>query len=206
MQLVKQIIYLFLVIQMVVMPLNVFAYFSDQEITKQNIIQLGTLDFSLFSPQNNFVPKARAENMDRGDMVNRMIQARQEGSIGFDYTVRILIVDGDIDFCQALNLEAKTQGVNYDGSLMDFLAQRSMNQNIHTWHFKIWLPENISNELAGKFCEFKFIFDAQQNGGVGFSDREEIKSILISASEFYEEPPYIPSNVIRIRTSLDRSN
>ncbi len=205
MRLIKQIIYLFLTIWLTCAPLNVLAFFNDIEVSLGVVLSLGTLDFSLFSSQNNFVPAVKANNMDRGDKVERMIQVRQEGSLLFDYIVEVLMIGGDQDFCQVLELEAKMQGINYTGGLLDFVANQTMDKNIHTWQFKILLPDDTGDELAGKFCQFKFVFTGQQANQLGFFDQEELTSIITATDSFQPTEDPVPTGVIRIQTTLDRS-
>jgi len=169
------------------------ASFNDTEISKDNVYIVGTLDFSLSSPHDNFIPQPKAKNMEPGDKVKRMIKVRQEGSLPFKYTARTEKISGDDDFCRALELEAKLEGeIKYpsDGgnSLMDFNFSAATMVNppgINTWQFEILLPADAPNNLQNKTCQFKFIFegwqDNQENYEDGsFDDTEEIESELAS--------------------------
>lgn len=195
---------LLLIVIFILPSKDLFAFFSDFESSISNTFLVGTLDFSLFSPQSNFVPISKSSNMEPGDRVERMIQVRQQGSLSFEYSVQTIKIEGDNDLCETLELQAKMQGViKYSGGLMNFFSTSQMNNNNHTWQFKVSLPDGISNELAGKFCKFKFVFEARQDTGSGFYDQEEIENIIITADQFQESPP---SNTIHITTSLERSH
>ena len=165
------------------------ACFNDKEISENNIYTAGTLDFSLFSPHDNFVPKIKVENMKPGDEVSRMIQVLQEGNLPFKYTIRTEKISGDDNFCDALELKVKPEGeIKYldvgGNSLMNFYLPEMEMINppgIDTWQFKISLPRDASNDLQNKTCEFKFVFEGWQDNVEnyeenGFDDVEEIEN------------------------------
>jgi len=170
------------------------AYFSDEEISLNNTYKTGTLDFSLFSPHDNFIPYPKVENMKPGDTVSKMIEVHQEGSLPFKYAIRTEKISGDDDFCGALKLEARLEGeIKYpdssgENSLMNFSflpIEMIDPPGIDTWHFEISLPGNASENLQNKACEFKFVFEGWQDDVEnyeenGFDDVEEIGSEISS--------------------------
>lgn len=155
-----------------------FANFSDTEIS-ENVFSAGTLDFSLHSGQENFVPLQKTLNLKAGDEVNRVIQVRNEGSLSFQYTAYTEKIFGDDDFCNALQLEAVLEGAEkYSGSLMDFnFSPIEISGRIDTWHFKVLLPEN--SNFQNEVCQINFVFNGRQTG---FSDHEKIESYFVAAS------------------------
>ena len=172
------------------------AYFNDKEISENNVYTAGTLDFSLFSPHDNFVSeeKVKVENMKQGDVVMRMIQVHQEGNLPFKYTIRTEKVSGDDDFCDALELKARLEGeIKYpaagENSLMSFNfppVEMIDPPGIDSWQFKILLPDNAPDNLQNKTCEFKFVFEGWQDNVEnykenGFDDVEEIGNELLSS-------------------------
>jgi len=87
--------------------IETFAYFSDIETANTNIYQTGTLDFSLRSGQNNFVPSVKAENMKPGDSVTRDIYIKKEGTLPFKYTAHSEPISGFCDEEYYKTLELK---------------------------------------------------------------------------------------------------
>jgi len=162
-----------------------FANFSDIEISEGNIFSAGTLDFTLHSGQDNFVPESKSENLEPGDEVNRVIQVRNEGNLPFQYTAQTEKISGDDDFCNALQLKADLEGNEiYAGSLMDFTfsAIEISKSGIDTWHFKVSLPED--SNFQNKTCKINFVFESWQTNfsdpTSGFFDQEEIESYFAS--------------------------
>ena len=116
-----------------------FSYFSDTENSPGNSYQAGTLDFSLRSGQNNFVPAEKASNMKPGDSVARDIYIKKEGELSFKYNAVSEPVDGECDseLYDALQMkiyynyytaapsepnyqENRTMVLKYNGPLKDF--------------------------------------------------------------------------------------
>ena len=169
--------------------------FSDIEESSGNTYQAGTLDFSLESPHDNFIPKSKAEDIKPGNenKVERMIKVQQTGNLPFKYTARFEKIDGDDNFCQALELEAKLEGnIKYSNNSEKSLANFNLSEpttinssGIDTWQFKISLPDGADNDLQNKFCKFKFVFEGWQDnienyGDGGFTDEETIISVITS--------------------------
>ncbi len=192
-------------------PFSSFAYFYDNEMVLQGMLQVGTLDFSLFSSQDNFVPSSKADSLEPGESVERMIQVRKEGSLALQYQLSFWQTGGDVDLCQALQVLAKHQGqIEYEGDLVGLLAGPiilSANPPNHTWQIKVWLPQGTSSQLADKVCYFQFIFQGWQTDSTeqssSFFDQEEINNQIRTAESFEEEPIFF--NRIRIDTSLETS-
>jgi len=115
--------------------LNTIAYFSDSELSS-SIYEVGSLDFSLRSGQNDFVP---IEDMIPGSSVTRDIYIKKEGSLPFKYRAHSEFVLGSCneDLYNALELkiwynyyiatptspnyhEHRVMTLKYDGLLKNF--------------------------------------------------------------------------------------
>jgi len=159
-----------------------FAYFFDNEDSNANLYQAGVLDFSLYSPTGNFVPSAVVTNMMPGDSVTREISVIKNGN-PFQYNAWTVKTGGDDNFCNALTLEAKLEGViKYSDGLMSFNLTLPVivgDDGQDDWLFTVTLPLG-SSFPTGKVCQIKFVFDGWQinipSSSVGFSDQEEIAS------------------------------
>ncbi len=210
---------LFLVVFLGWTSLNIIktsAYFSDKETSLENVFAAGTLtlSWSWHSGPDNFVPKAKAENMKPGDKLTRVIQIINEGSLPFQYNARTEKVSGDSELCEALQLKAKIEGktkINYEGSLMDFTfdpLELKTPPGIDTWQFKLSLPKECSGGLEGKTCKFNFVFEGWQlnsfDSSLGFSDTIEIANFVKTAITTTTEEIIIPSTSTIISTSLKR--
>ncbi len=83
-----------------------YAYFNDGELSLNNSLVTGTLDFSLRSGQPNFVPPEFASNLNPGQAVARDIYVKKEGSLPLSYGVYSEPVAGscDLEFYNVLEL------------------------------------------------------------------------------------------------------
>lgn len=167
------------------------ASFTDTEISIDNTFNAGTLYFSLFQAQDNFVSENKSNDIMPCDSITRIIKVRNEGTIPLFYSVHFEKISGDDDFCASLLLDAKLEGktqypAEENSSLPDFKyssAEALPLAAVDNWQFKISLPENASDSLKGKICDFKFVFVGGDNlhVGEGFSDTQEISSTIVSA-------------------------
>ena len=158
------------------------AYFNDIENSNANNYEAGTLDFYLSSPTGNFIPPGVVINMMPGNSVTQEISViNATSSNPFQYVASTTKTGGDDDFCNALDLEAKLDGVpQYFGKLMNFVsANTTFSTSTDDWFFKVTLPSGTSFP-PGKVCQIKFVFDGWQinlpDYSSGFSDQEEIAS------------------------------
>jgi predicted ribosomally synthesized peptide with SipW-like signal peptide len=165
--------------------IDTFAYFSDTAISSGNTFTAGTLDFSLSTGE--WSPEEKAVNLQPGESVTRDINVIKNGSLGFQYNASTVIdtENSDMDFCNALSLEAELGGgTEYSGNLdgLNFTSPIIIDSSGQDdWIFTITLSSGYSVPEDGAICEFKFIFDAWQENlsfGQGFYDSEEFDNSL----------------------------
>lgn len=155
------------------------AYYNDTEDSNANTYQAGTLDFSLYSP-NDFLPKVMPEQS-----ANREINVSNDGSLGFQYGVQSAHISGAL--CGNLILKADLEGNNvYTGTIAGFNYNAGEFSDLtDNWQFTASLTSDDSS-LENQICNFDFIFDGVQIGGVGFSDQETISNTIYSGE--WREP------------------
>jgi len=160
--------------------INTFAYFSDTETSSDNIFQAGTLDFSLYSP-NNFFPTSPGES----NQLFRDISVIKEGSLDFEYRMRTsdVISSGPGDLCNKLLLAADLSGGDIECPAMDLKSFNcgpfGISDSMDEWQFTASLPDGFSPGFIPKSCEFKLVFEVWQTNltpSSGFSDVEEIEN------------------------------
>ena len=162
------------------------AYLNDTENSPNNNFTAGILDFYLSSPTANFIPVEIDSNMKPGDTVTREIGIIQAINTNqFKYKIETVQVGGDSNFCNALNLEAKLEGVTkYSDGLMNLNIDPPIvigDDGEDDWLFTVTLPATSTEFTAGEICQIKFVFSGSQTRndlpfGQGFSDTEEILS------------------------------
>ena len=153
-----------------------WAFFSDTEISESNSFTVGTLDFSLDSP-NDFPVLACGAAV-------RDIKIIKGGTLNFKYTAQIGDLTGD--FCDNLDLQLLVDGVEkYSGSLKDFALSQiiELSENQDNWGLAVTPSlKGSKNEI----CHFNLKFKAWQTDleepTGGFSDEEEISSVIETAS------------------------
>ncbi|MBU4375535.1 lamin tail domain-containing protein [Patescibacteria group bacterium] len=164
------------------------AYFNDEEISEGNVFQAGTLDFSLNNTDFN-----KYIGLDETILLSSVLT--NSGSLDFQYTVEAEKISGSEDFCNALLLEAKLNGVKeHDENLIPFSASSAAPG---TWKFNIEMPVSADNIPHGAVCEIDFVFKGWQAEAAnyedsGFSDEERINVRLVSKmivlNEFLPNP------------------
>jgi len=170
------------------------AYFSDTENSLGNVYQAGTLDFSLFS-SGDFFPSTPGEP----NQLIRDISVIKEGSLGFQYQIKVEGVSGEL--CPNLRLTANlNDGDEKIECPTNSLAGFSCGpfetfDTSDDWRFTAFLPEGFSAEFFPESCEFKLIFEAWQTDlapYLGFSDIEEIENkITKHYSEVLSRPDIV---------------
>ena len=111
-----------------------------------------------------------------GGSITQFATILNEGTLGFQYTVKVEKTSGDDAFCHALDLEAVLEGAShYTGDLMTFVSSPVVYAtSTDEWEFIISLP--IGAHVHGS-CSFDFVFSGWQttlpNFG-GFSDIERV--------------------------------
>lgn len=156
------------------------ASFFDQEQSLTNTFSVTTLDFSL-SSLAEFSP----DTINPNDISSRTISIIKNGIEDFKYNIQAVKTSGDDNFCNALEVEAKLDGITkYNGSLMSLnlspLIEITSGQD--DWEFIVSFNDT-SASLQNKTCEFDFIFQGWQlNSDTtwGFDDEEIISSTINS--------------------------
>jgi hypothetical protein len=139
-----------------------YAYFSDGELSLNNSLNTGTLDFSLRSGQPNFVPPEFASNLNPGQSVARDIYVKKEGSLPFTYGVHSEPVDGscDLEFYNILELRVWYNYYFESPSTPDYNSSRIMSKkyqgplkdfNISSGSPDLTIPNNIHPYFSNSF-------------------------------------------------------
>ena len=156
---------------------HAFANFQDEEKTEENLLKAGTLTFSLSANDYFSLPLAP------GVSATRSASIVSDGTLPFKYDIQTIKTGGDDNFCNALNLEAKLNGVvKYTGSLLNFILSPAVDFSSDDWEFIIKFDDNNS-ALQNKTCDFNFIFKAWQtdsDGNWGFKDEETLQNSVTS--------------------------
>lgn len=165
------------------------AYYSDGEASSENALGAGSLDFSL-------VPASHMKSIGLAEEVSVSSVLVNSGTLDWRYTVEAEKVSGSDDFCGALELEAKLNGVEkYDGSLLS-LDVPSLTA-LGTWKFNIEFPVDAVGVAHGDTCEVDFVYKGWQTEiplyeDSGFTDEERISVTLaarmIVLNEFLPNP------------------
>ncbi len=148
------------------------AYFNDIETSSENILEAGSLDFSL-SSSGDFSPQVTPVQPS-----TRTISVINNGTLGFQYNIQAGDFSGEL--CEYLNLEANVDGDDpeYSGSLTGFSTSSIVFSEPDDWVFNLTLPQDNSiDPLQEESCQFKFVFNGWQENlpfGQGFNDTEEI--------------------------------
>lgn len=165
------------------------AYYFDNESSGGNSFSAASLDFSF----TNFQVE-HAIGLNEDFTFNSVLM--NNGSLPFQYTYAVEKMSGNDNFCNALGLEAKLNGVKkHDNGLMAFAG--GPETTLGTWRFEFELPYDAIGFSHGDICELDFVFKGWQMempsyGSGGFSDEERIRVILtanmIVLNEFLPKP------------------
>ncbi len=160
---------------------STWSYFNDAEMSEENSMAAGTLDFKL--DYGEWEPAETAVNLLPGDSTIRSVNISKEEEKGLDflYNVSTKITGGNIAFCNALQLAANLDGEDvYFGSLTGFNYGPIEFTAPENWLFAATLPSGGPG-FEGLNCEFKFTFSGWQDNLPlieGFSDQEELENLL----------------------------
>ena len=159
------------------------AFFDDNGISSGNAFQSGTLDFSLSAPKN-FSPDLRPSQTTS----SRTIGVSKDGSLGFQYRVRVENATGDL--CSHLELKDNSAGSSFQ-PLSGFSSTTTTFFNKSNWIFTANSP-NPDESLQGKICNFNLVFEGWQenlsDNTQGFTDTETINNIVKMG---YWDPPVV---------------
>ncbi len=166
------------------------SYFNDTETSTDNMFTADSLDFALSVNEYE-------NSIGLGETVSASSVLVNSGGMDFQYVLEAETISGNEDFCNALELEAKLNGVErYEGDLMSLgtVATTSLG----TWKFDIELPVDEDSFTNGEECQFDVIFKGWQTnvesyGDGGFTDEERMSFSLIAAkmivlNEFLPRP------------------
>ena len=176
------------------------AYFSDNDLAGNNVLEAGILDMTVRSGQGNFVPNA--ENMLYGDQVNRDIYVgKTVVSLPLKHRVSYEFIDGNESLCNQLDLKIwynhyfgppsggyanRDMRLKYDGPLtslanltdIDFIIPHpddqfdiDPNDGTEQWFFySIIVPNDIPDSFQGEVCKFNFVFESWQDNVANYGD------------------------------------
>lgn len=158
---------------------NTVAFYNDSESSSGNISTAGFVDFTVLIEK----PEGPAGGLVPGSSTTQFATVVSTSTLGFKYTVKVEKTGGDDDFCNALTLEAKLEGLpNYMGNLLTFVSLPVVySEATDNWEFIISLPSDVSAQGS---CSFDFVFSGWQSLFVdisGFSDIERVDDPVHSA-------------------------
>src|SRR3989338_3300762 len=165
------------------------AYYNDTETASENGFTASSLDFSL--TENSF-----QSTIGLDETVSKNTVIVNGDGMDFQYTLEVEEVSGESDFCDALNLQAKLNGVEqYNGSLMSLTTP--VLTTLGTWKFNIELPVDEDSFINGEECQFDVVFKGWQTnvgayGDGGFSDEERM-SFTITAGKMIVLNEFLPN-------------
>lgn len=165
------------------------AFFNDTETSSENGFTAGYLDFDLSVHEfESFIGL--------GEIVSKNTVLVNSGGMDFQYTLETEEVSDADGLCDALNLQAKLNGVEqYDGDLISLLTP--VSTTLGTWKFNIELPVDEDSFSNGEECQFDVVFKGWQtnvgsyNDG-GFTDEERM-SFTITAGQMVVLNEFLPN-------------
>ena len=174
------------------------AYYDDTETSGGNSFSASSLDFSLTSAAN-FSPVVTPTT----DTI-RAVAVNNDGSLGFDYSVKTANPVGDL--CPVLDLTASLDGgAGVTEPLNTFDIGPFTFGAPENWDFTASLNDDDAS-YQGKTCTFDIVFDGEQSGGAGFSDTETLAS-LVTAGEWVAPTEPGDDNISPIADSyIDQDN
>ena len=141
--------------------------------------------------------------IDKDESATRTINLNQDGSLDFQYAVNTDNLSGDS--CDYLNLTATLDGtdIGYSGLLKDFTYGPIIFSTPEEWIFTVTLWADAPDNVQGKTCNFDFVFNGTQVGGIGFSDQEMVNN---SVTTKYWNPPVVLNEILPNPTGDDTQN
>lgn len=156
--------------------------FNDFEESLGNNLSTTTLDFSLTSSSFNI------SSFKPGDNASASAQIKKDGALDFNYNISAVKTGGDDNLCNALQIEAKLDGVTkYSGGLMGLslvpvLTIGGSGQD--DWTFILTLASSDAS-LQDKSCNFNIFYKGWQtdsDGTWGFMDEELVGNNVASGN------------------------
>ena len=164
------------------------AYYNDTETSGGNVFTADSLDFSL-------THYSFESNIGLDETVSKNTVIVNSGGMDFQYTLEAEEMADEDGFCDALDLQAKLNGVEqYEGDLMSLAT--SASTTLGTWKFNIELPVDEDSFINGEECQFDVVFRGWQTnvasyGDGGFSDEERM-SFTITAGKMVVLNEFLP--------------
>src|SRR3989344_1788853 len=166
------------------------AYYSDTDGSSDNAFTAASLDFALSSYEYE-------NSIGLDETISKSSVLLNSGGMDFQYTLETEEISDEDNFCGALSIQAKLNGVEkYDGNLMSL--DTSALTALGTWKFNIELPVDQDSFTNGDECRFDIVFKGWQTnvisyGAGGFTDEEKMSFILTAGkmvvlNEFLPRP------------------
>lgn len=171
--------------------METLAYLNDTEGSSNNL-SAALLDFSVTNRHiEKFIGMEALSEIEFASVVTK-----KTGSLDVQYEVKSEKIDGNDDFCNALELRAEHNGVEiHDGSLLSFST--ATTSQLGTWEFELNLPASATNVVQGAECNVDLVLkgwrkDVPLFEDSGFTDEERIElrltSRMIVLNEFLPNP------------------
>jgi hypothetical protein len=171
--------------------METIAYLNDTEDSVNNFTAT-LLDFSVTNRHiEDFIGIEALSDIEFASVVTK-----KTGSLDVQYEVKAEKIDGNDDFCNALELRAEHNGIEvHDGSLLSFTTATTFQ--LGTWEFEINLPASATNVFHGSECNVDLVLkgwrkDVPVFEDSGFTDEERIElrltSRMIVLNEFLPNP------------------
>jgi len=153
------------------------AYFNDTEVSGNNILTAGALDFRLSG--DNFAPKVNL-----GQDVTKTISVLDtDSTMDYSYKVRVDSASLSGGLCDYLFLKddlTETPNISLADFESDHEVLYSEKQN---WTFAASLNTPTDSNWKGEICNFDFVYEGNQKDydGGSFSDVERISNTITAA-------------------------
>lgn len=157
------------------------CHFNDTEISSENILTAGTLDFELYSIAD-FTPEITStQNSARTIAVI-------DATSTMDYNYKVKVENASGELCEDLLLDDG----NGPQALNTFISAEILYSDKQEWTFDASIVVG-SSDWEGETCQFDFVFEGWQDnilfGTGGFSDVETISNIISNS----DQPPVLSS-------------
>jgi len=150
------------------------AYFNDTEVSGNNILTTGALDFELAG--DSFAPEVNL-----GQDATKTISVLDTDST-MDYSYKVKVENSLGGLCPYLFLEDNVSGASQQ-PLNNFVSGEVLHSDITSWTFTASLNNSTSSDWENKECVFDLVYEGRQkNYDEGsFSDIERISNTITAA-------------------------
>lgn len=161
--------------------------FNDDEQSLNNNLTVTTLDFSLHEIDNTPLssPLFNVLSFKPGDTASESARIKKDGDLDFQYNLSAVKTSGDDNLCNALQIEARLDGVSkYSGNLMGLglVPPVTITSGEDDWTFILTLASSDAS-LQDKSCNFNIVYKGWQtdsDGSWGFTDEELVGNSVTS--------------------------